>query len=299
MPELPEVETVRRGLEPVMAGTRVVRVEQRRADLRFPFPDRFAERLEGQTVIGLERRSKYILIKMSGGEILVIHLGMSGRLSVAVPANTGAARQAMTLGEYVYDAGADPKHDHAVLHLDSGASITYNDPRRFGFMLLIKASDLPQHALFKSLGVEPFSDGLTPAYLAARAYKRKADIKAFLMDQRNVAGLGNIYVCEALFRAKLSPLSGASRLAGRNGASNARSEALVPIIRTVLAEAITAGGSTLRDYRQSDGETGNFQEDFKVYGRESEPCVRLGCDGTVRRSVQSNRSTFWCPKCQK
>jgi formamidopyrimidine-DNA glycosylase len=295
MPELPEVETVRRGLEPVMTGSRIVRVEQRRPDLRFPFPDRFAARLEGQTVSGIERRSKYILIQMSGGEVLVVHLGMSGRMSVALPAKPGA----MTLGEYVYDAGADPKHDHAVLHMESGTSITYNDPRRFGFMLLIAARELSQHALFKSLGVEPFSDALTPAYLAARAYKRKTDIKAFLMDQRHVAGLGNIYVCEALFRAKLSPLSSASRLAGRGGSDNARSQALVPIIRTVLSAAITAGGSTLRDYRQSDGETGNFQEDFRVYGREGEPCVRMGCDGTVRRSVQSNRSTFWCPKCQK
>jgi formamidopyrimidine-DNA glycosylase len=299
MPELPEVETVRRGLEPVLAGVRVVRVEQRRADLRFPFPEHFAARLEGQRVTGVARRSKYILVALSGGEVLVMHLGMSGRVSVTPPPSMNGNQAATMLGDYVYDAGADPKHDHAVLHLENGAAITYNDPRRFGFMLLVGAHDIAEHALFRSLGVEPLSEALTAVYMARRAYKRKTPAKAFLMDQRHIAGLGNIYVCEALFRAGVSPLSPAARLAGRNGAPNARSEALVPVIRDVLHEAITAGGSTLRDYRQSDGEAGSFQEDFRVYGRAGKPCVRPGCGGTVRRSVQSGRSTFWCPKCQK
>ncbi|MEQ1578797.1 MAG: bifunctional DNA-formamidopyrimidine glycosylase/DNA-(apurinic or apyrimidinic site) lyase [Hyphomicrobium sp.] len=296
MPELPEVETVCRGLEPVLRGARVVRVEQRRADLRFPFPPRFAARLEGQTVEKLERRSKYILAQLSGGEVLVVHLGMTGRLSVS----SGTHQfQADTLGSYVYGSGASPKHDHAVLHLESGASVIYNDPRRFGFMLLIAAKDVAAHPLFKALGVEPLSEDLSARYLAGRAVGRKLDTKAFLMDQRHVAGLGNIYVCEALFRAQLSPLAPASRLAFRNGAPNNRCEALVPVIRTVLQEAIAAGGSTLRDYRHTDGESGTFQDDFRVYGREGEPCMRAGCSGKVRRSVQSGRSTFWCPKCQK
>ncbi len=299
MPELPEVETVRRGLEPVLAGVRVIRVEQRRAGLRFPFPERFAARLEGQTVTRIERRAKYLLVALSSGEVLVVHLGMSGRISVVQPAPLNGALQARVLGDYVYDGGADPKHDHAVLHLESGASVTYNDSRRFGFMLLVNAKDLEQHALFRSLGVEPLSDALSAAYISRRADKRRMPAKAFLMDQRHIAGLGNIYVCEALFRAGVSPLASAARLAGRRGVPNSRSKALVPVIREVLNEAIAAGGSTLRDYRQSGGEEGNFQESFRVYGREGQPCVRSGCDGTVRRSVQSGRSTFWCPKCQK
>lgn len=302
MPELPEVETVRRGLEPVLLNERIAHVEQRRADLRFPFPNKFAARLKDQTITALERRSKYILIRLSGGEVLVIHLGMTGRLLVTLPADdSGGAKNtgAFVLGDYVYDTNANAKHDHAVLHLGSGASVTYNDPRRFGFMLLIGSAELQSHAVFKNLGVEPLSEALSVTYLARRAWRRKTDIKAFLMDQRHVAGLGNIYVCEALFRARVSPLSSASRLAGRNGAPNVRSEALVPIIRDLLSEAILAGGSTLRDYRQTDGQSGQFQEDFRVYGREGEACVRDGCTGTIRRSAQSGRSTFWCPKCQK
>lgn len=304
MPELPEVETVRRGLEPVLLSARITRVEQCRPDLRFPFPEGFAVRLEGQVVTSLERRSKYILVRLSGGEVLVIHLGMTGRLLITPPSQTAKTRSGVmsapyVLGDYVYDTGADPKHDHAVLHLESGAAVTYNDPRRFGFMLLINAGELPGHPVFKSLGVEPLSDALTPDYISRRAWRRKTDLKAFLMDQRHVAGLGNIYVCEALFRCGLSPLSSASRLAGRNGLPNARSQTLVPVIREVLSEAIIAGGSTLRDYRHADGASGQFQEDFRVYGREGLACVRDGCTGTVRRSVQSGRSTFWCPKCQK
>ena len=297
MPELPEVETVRRGLEPVLTGALITRVEQRRKDLRFPFPDRFAQRLEGQTVAGLTRRSKYLLAHLSGGEVLVIHLGMTGRLSIAHPRNGDATE--VTLGTYVYDTGSGVKHDHAVMHLADGTIITYNDPRRFGFMLLLGAEEIERHALFKSLGVEPLSEGLTTAYLAGRAHQRKTGMKSFLMDQRHVAGLGNIYVCEALFRAGVSPLLPASRLAGRRAVPNARCEVLVPMIRDVLADGIKAGGSTLRDYRQTDGESGRFQKEFRVYGREGQDCVRPGCGGVVRRSVQQGRSTFWCPKCQK
>lgn len=294
MPELPEVETVRRGLAPVLTGARIARVEQRRPDLRFPFPGQFAARLRGRTITGIDRRSKYILLHLSGGEDLVIHLGMTGRLSVTTP-----EASATTLGDYVYGGGGDPKHDHAVFHLENGASITYNDPRRFGFMLLIESASLASHPLFKSLGIEPLSGALSAEYIACRAHGRKTDLKAFLMDQRHVAGLGNIYVCEALFRAGLSPLRPASRLAGRTGAANARSRALVSIIQDVLNESISAGGSTLQDYRNTDGKSGQFQEAFRVYGRAGQPCVRPGCDGRVRRSVQSGRSTFWCPKCQK
>lgn len=299
MPELPEVETVRRGLEPVLTGARIKRVEQRRKDLRFPFPDRFADRLEGQTVAGLTRRSKYILAHLSGGEVLVVHLGMTGRLSISRPPDADAVAPALRLGNYVYDTGAGVKHDHAVLHLADGTTITYNDPRRFGFMLLLSSDEIEGHALFKSLGVEPLSEALTASYLASRAHLRKTGMKAFLMDQRHVAGLGNIYVCEALFRAGVSPLLPAARLAGRRAVPNARCEALVPMIRDVLVEGIKAGGSTLRDYRQADGESGRFQKQFRVYGREGLACVRTGCSGVVRRSVQQGRSTFWCPKCQK
>jgi formamidopyrimidine-DNA glycosylase len=293
MPELPEVETVCRGLAPVLTGKRITRVIQRRPDLRFPFPVRFKTRLEGQRFESIKRRAKYILATLSGGEVLVIHLGMSGRISVANPM---VPNSASTLGDYIYETGSDPKHDHVVVHVEGGATVTYNDPRRFGFMLLYSAEDLTHQPMFKSLGVEPLSNHFSATYLAARATGRKSDLKAFLLDQRHIAGLGNIYVCEALHGAGLSPKRAASCLAARKGAA---SSVLVPSIRTVLEKAIAAGGSTLRDYRQADGSSGSFQEEFLVYGREGQPCVRAGCGGTIQRIVQSGRSTFWCPKCQK
>jgi formamidopyrimidine-DNA glycosylase len=296
MPELPEVETVCRGLAPVLEGQTIVRVVQRRPDLRFPFPERFKARLEGQRATKVERRAKYILVMLSGGEVLVIHLGMSGRLSIAAK---GSQRASATLGEYIYGSGSDTKHDHVVLELASGATITYNDPRRFGFMLMYGAAEVNDQPMFKSLGVEPLGPEFSPAYLAGRASGRKADLKAFLLDQRHIAGLGNIYVSEALHRAGLSPKRRAACLAGAKGKASPRAEALVPAIQLVLEKAIAAGGSTLRDYRQANGAAGAFQEEFVVYDREGSGCVKSGCSGTIHRIVQSGRSTFWCPKCQK
>jgi len=321
MPELPEVETVRRGLDPVMAGQRFLRVEQRRPDLRFPFPERFAARLEGTRVERLERRAKYLRAHLSTGEVLVMHLGMTGRFTITSAAGSSTRssqgerrRRAPTLGangsadaervdgklgEFVHDTGGDPGHDHVVFEMSGGARITYNDPRRFGYMELIAAPELDSHPHFAGLGVEPLGPELTAGYLASRAMGRAVDLKAFLLDQRIVAGLGNIYVCEALFRAGLSPKRGAACLADRRGRPTERATRLVPIIRSVLDEAIAAGGSTLKDYRHADGSPGYFQHSFAVYDREGETCVRTGCGGTVRRTVQAGRSSFYCPACQR
>ena len=294
MPELPEVETVRRGLAPVLTGKRIVRLEQRRPDLRFPLPDRFAERVAGRRIAALTRRAKYLVADFDGGETLVMHLGMSGRFTIAQP--DGHDR---VPGDFTHDTGADPKHDHVVLHTGDGATVTYNDPRRFGFMVMLPTVDFESHPLIRSLGPEPLGNSLNAAYLATRAQGRTADLKAFLMDQRNVAGLGNIYVCEALHWAGLSPKRAAGCLAKKTGAPTERTERLVAAIREVLSAAIDAGGSSLRDYRQADGALGYFQHSFSVYGRETEPCTRPGCRGTVRRIVQSGRSTFLCSGCQR
>jgi formamidopyrimidine-DNA glycosylase len=306
MPELPEVETVRRGLEPVMAGARFERVEQRRPDLRFPFPERFIERLQGRTLTHLGRRAKYLMGRLDSGDVLVMHLGMSGRFSIvhpstsrAPPPDKGEGGGRELLAAFTYDTGADPVHDHAVFHMSSRAVVIYNDPRRFGYMHLIAETELAAHPLIKGLGVEPLGNELTAEHLARRAAGRSADLKAFLLDQRHIAGLGNIYVCEALHRAGLSPNRAASALADRKGRPTERAERLVPIIRAVLEEAIDAGGSSLRDYKHTDGSLGYFQHRFQVYGREGEPCTREGCGGTVRRIVQSGRSTFLCPRCQR
>ena len=335
MPELPEVETVRAGLEPVLRGRRFVRVEQRRKDLRFPLPERFAERLTGRKISRLERRAKYILVHLDKGEVLAVHLGMTGRFSVQLPSSSrraergfpsplrgGALRRSgippslslpregggdaqrqrteeTQLGDYTYDHGADAKHDHLVFTMSGGAVVTYNDARRFGYMTLIPAADIEQDAFFRGLGVEPLGDDLNAAYLARRARGKKVDLKAFLMDQRIIAGLGNIYVCEALFRAGLDPWKPASRLATKSGKPTPAAERLVPQVKAVLADAIRAGGSTLRDYKQANGDIGSFQKEFAVYGREGEPCTRPGCRGTVRRKTQGGRSTFFCPACQR
>lgn len=299
MPELPEVEIVRRGLEPVLVGRRLSRVEARRPDLRFPLPEQFAERLKGWEVLQLGRRAKYLLARLSSGEVLVMHMGMSGRFTIGHHRRDrpGAAGKG-AIGTYTYMGPADPKHDHVVLETDDGTTITYNDPRRFGFMLLVPQDEIDAHALFKNLGVEPLGNELSPDYMAAKARGRKTDLKAFLMDQRIVAGLGNIYVCEALFRAGISPTRRAATLTTRNGAPTERADRLVTAIRAVLSDAIAAGGSTLRDYRKADGSLGEFQHSFLVYGREGEPCVRPGCRGIVQRSVQGGRSTFYCRACQ-
>src|SRR5262245_2229709 len=295
MPELPEVETVRLGLEPVLSGRRFVRVEQRRKDLRFPLPPRFAERLTGRRIERLGRRAKYILVHLDKGEVLAMHLGMTGRFIVSKPGQANGC----TLGEYEYEHGKAARHDHLVFTVSGGATVTYKDARRFGYMTLIPERELATDAFFAGLGVEPLGPDLDAAYLAKRARCRKADLKAFLMDQRIVAGLGNIYVCEALFRAGLDPWKPASRLATRTGKPTPAADRLAPAIKAVLADAIRAGGSTLRDYKQADGSAGRFQNEFSVYGREGEPCSRLGCRGTVRRKVQGGRSTFYCPACQR
>jgi len=282
VPELPEVETVRRGLSPVMEGRVILAADQRRPDLRWPLPERMAERLKGKRVERLRRRSKYILADLSSGETLIVHLGMSGRMLVS-----GAV-----LGEFHHHHPAPAKHDHVVIDMEGGARITFNDARRFGAMDLVATEQAEEHWLLAGLGPEPLGNAFDEKYLVARLRGRNTPIKAALLDQRVVAGLGNIYVCEVLHRAGISP----RRKAGRISADRARM--LVPIIREVLAEAIEAGGSSLRDYRQADGELGYFQHTFRVYDREGEPCVSPGCSGTVARIVQSGRSSFYCAACQ-
>jgi formamidopyrimidine-DNA glycosylase len=295
MPELPEVETVRTGLEPLLRGRRFQRVEQRRKDLRFPLPDRFVERLTGCKVLSVDRRAKYLVLPLDSGEVLAMHLGMTGRFTVSAPGGANGK----VLGDYTYEHGEDTKHDHVVFTMSGGAVVTYNDARRFGYMTLIEADRLTEHDFFAGLGVEPLGKELTGDFMAAKARGRKLDLKAFLMDQRIVAGLGNIYVCEALFRARLDPFKGVSRLATKSGKPTPHAERLVAEIKAVLRDAIRAGGSTLRDYKQADGSLGSFQKEFGVYGREGEPCSRPGCRGIVRRKTQGGRSTFYCPTCQR
>ncbi|MEO3413244.1 bifunctional DNA-formamidopyrimidine glycosylase/DNA-(apurinic or apyrimidinic site) lyase [Roseovarius sp. CAU 1744] len=283
MPELPEVETVRRGLAPAMEGARIARADVNRPDLRWPFPPRMADRLAGQRVLRLRRRSKYILADLESDETLLIHLGMSGRMLISGD----------PLGQFLHDHPAPEKHDHVVLHMANGARITFNDPRRFGAMDLIQTAVAEQHPLLAKLGPEPLGNAFHEAYLKGALSGRRAPIKAALLDQRIVAGLGNIYVCEALYRARISPKRHAGRI------SPARIGALVPVIRDVIAEAIEAGGSSLRDFRQTDGELGYFQHRFDVYDREGQPCRRPDCPAVVRRIVQSGRSTFYCCSCQR
>ena len=283
MPELPEVETVRAGLAPVMEGAVIARAEVNRPDLRWPFPERMAERLTGARVERLRRRSKYILADLDTGETLLIHLGMSGKMLIS-----GAQ-----VGARYHDHPAPQKHDHVVFEMEGGARITFNDPRRFGAMDLFRTEAEAEHWLIRNLGPEPLGNGFDEAYLAAALKGRNTPIKAALLDQRIVAGLGNIYVCEVLHRCGIHPARKAGRL------SSARAASLVPQVREVLREAIAAGGSSLRDYRQADGDLGYFQHGFRTYDREGEPCPREGCDGTIRRIVQSGRSTFFCPRCQR
>jgi len=294
MPELPEVETVRRGLEPILVGNAFARVEQRRPDLRFPLPKRFGERLEGRKVEALDRRAKYLLARLDDGEVLVMHLGMTGRFAID-KANGVTAKP----GGFADFERVIPKHEHIVFHLGDGTAVRYSDVRRFGLMDLVPAAALETHALFKGLGVEPLGDELTPEWLAGKLKGKTTSIKAALIDQRLIAGLGNIYACEALHRARISPLKLAGTLATKSGKPTKKTEALVEGIKTVLTSAIKAGGSSLRDYRHTDGRLGRFQHSFKVYGREGKPCRRTGCDGVVRRIVQSGRSTFYCPTCQR
>jgi formamidopyrimidine-DNA glycosylase len=292
MPELPEVETVRRGLEPAMRGARIERVELRRNDIRFPFPPRFRERLTARKVLSLARRAKYLLFELDSGETLIAHLGMSGSFRID-------AAKSKIPGAFHHERSKDPKHDHVVLDLDNGNIITYNDPRRFGFMDLVRSDALNAHPRLSGLGDEPLALEFDAARLAKLFGGSRAPLKAALLDQRRIAGLGNIYVCEALFRARLDPKRPASVLANARGGPTRAAGALARAIHGVLEEAIEAGGSTLRDHRQTDGSLGYFQHTFSVYDREGRLCPRPGCGGTIARITQSGRSTFYCPVCQK
>lgn len=276
MPELPEVETVRRGLDRRLTGQRFAQVEVRRPDLRFPLPERLGERLTGRRIERLRRRAKYLLFDLDDGNTLIGHLGMSGRMNI-------------------HDArpNAQEPHEHVVFVAEDGTTVTFQDHRRFGYFDLHPTGDLATHRFFEKMGPEPLGDDFTGAELTRRLAAKKTPIKAALLDQRVVAGLGNIYVCEALFRAGISPRRGAYSVAGT------RAERLVPHIKDVLNDAIEAGGSTLRDYVQTSGELGYFQHDFRAYGREGEPCRKESCDGAIRRIVQSGRSTFFCGTCQR
>ncbi len=288
VPELPEVETVRNGLRPALEGRRLTRVLARRPDLRFPLPDRFAERLTGAQVLTLDRRAKYLLASLDTGETLVMHLGMTGRFHIESPAG-----EDIRPGDFAKAAPADPRHAHVVFDVEGGGRITYFDARRFGFMGLAPTQALADHPWFKAMGPEPLGEAFTPAYLGAALRGRSQNIKALLLNQKVAAGLGNIYVCEALHRAGVSPLKAGGEL---KSAALAR---LTQAIRAVLLEAIAAGGSTLRDYAGADGALGYFQHVFQVYGREHHPCLKPACGGTIRRIVQAGRSTFFCPLCQR
>jgi formamidopyrimidine-DNA glycosylase len=293
MPELPEVETVRRGLQAAMEGAKIRKVEARRKDLRFPFQKDFVARLEGQTVTGLGRRAKYLLADLASGDVLLMHLGMSGSFRVLAGAATRAP------GKFHHPRSEDRAHDHVVFHMSSGAKVIFNDPRRFGYMKIFARNAIEDEPLLHGLGPEPLGNAFDAAMLARACFNKKTSLKAALLDQRVVAGLGNIYVCEALFRAHLSPRRLAATLATKKGAPTDHARRLVGAIHAVLNQAIKAGGSSLRDHRQTSGELGYFQHSFQVYDREGEPCAAQACGGTVRRFTQNGRSTFWCPKCQR
>jgi len=281
MPELPEVETVRRGLSPAMQGKQIERLEVNRPDLRFPFPDRFRDRVEGARITLLGRRAKFLVTELSTGEALIMHLGMSGRFTV----NSDA------MADFHHDPGTNPAHDHVIFHMQGGATVTYNDPRRFGFMELWPTDQLASYPRLEHLGPEPLSNGFSSAYLNEALQGKSTPIKAALLDQAVIAGLGNIYVCEALFRSGISPRRKAQSVAGK------RVERLAPAINDVIAEAIAAGGSSISDFASASGELGYFQKHFHVYDREGAPCDMCGAE--IKRIVQSGRSTFFCGTCQR
>lgn len=273
-----------------------MRAELRRPDLRFPFPVNFSASVSGRRIVALSRRAKYLMIDLEGGDVIVAHLGMSG--SFRIEAGEGPA----TPGAFHHPRGKDEKHDHVVFHLEGRSGpvrVIYNDPRRFGFMDLARRDTLSEHAFFRELGAEPTGNALDAAYLAARFDGKAQPLKAALLDQRTIAGLGNIYVCEALWRAGLSPLRAAGSLVDKRGRPRQGLLTLTEAIRQVIADAIAAGGSSLKDHIQADGSLGYFQHSFSVYDREGEACRTPGCDGTVARIVQAVRSTFFCPLCQK
>jgi formamidopyrimidine-DNA glycosylase len=293
MPELPEVETVRLGLAPVAEGAIIEKIELRRPDLRIPFPPQFSARLTGRRITSLGRRAKYLLADLDDGNVLVMHLGMSGSFRIE-------AEGARAVAGTSYHATSERRaHDHVVFHLSSGAKIIFNDPRRFGLMDLVPRRDLEASKHFRAMGIEPLGNVLDGVVLAKLFAGRAAPLKAALMDQRLIAGLGNIYVCEALWRARLAPDRATGSLATKTGKPKPTADRLATAIREVLTDAIAAGGSSLRDHRRTDGELGDFQHEFAVYDREDEPCLRSGCRGTIRRAVQLGRSTFYCPVCQR
>jgi formamidopyrimidine-DNA glycosylase len=293
MPELPEVETVRRGLQPVMEGAQITKAELRRKDLRFAFQKDFAARLTGQTVTGMGRRAKYLMADLASGDVLLMHLGMSGSFRV-----TKNDKQKVP-GQFHHPRSEDRAHDHVIFHMSSGAAVIFNDPRRFGYMKIIARTALDDEPLLRDLGPEPLGNEFDAKMLARSCANKKTSLKAALLDQRVVAGLGNIYVCEALYRAHLSPRRLAATLATKSGEPTDHARRLVEAIHAVLNQAIKAGGSSLRDHRQTTGELGYFQHSFQVYDREGERCQSAGCSGMVRRFTQNGRSTFWCSKCQK
>jgi formamidopyrimidine-DNA glycosylase len=290
MPELPEVETVKRGLAPSMEGARLTHLELRRKDLRFPFPERLNERLAGSTIIALSRRAKYLLIGFDSGLTLISHLGMSGSYRIQSDAEDFAA------GAFHMPRSKMLAHDHVTFHLvgENGEErrVIYNDPRRFGFLLLAEPEMVQEHPLLKSLGIEPLGNALSGGVLRSLFKGRRTNLKVALLDQKIVAGLGNIYVCEALWRSGLSPFAASGAVGPKKAMLLAQS------IRDVLSEAIEAGGSSLRDHRQADGTLGYFQHRFSVYDREGEPCRRILCEAVIERQVQNGRSTFFCPTCQ-
>ena len=286
MPELPEVETVRVGLVPAMQGRRIERVQLNRANLRFPFPDDMARRLDGRRIERIDRRAKYLLLQLSGEETLLVHLGMSGRFSIEAGADTAQP------GDFVHAAPANPRHDHVVFEIEGGVTVRYNDPRRFGFMLMFASDAEDTQPNLAGLGPEPDSNGFSGAALGEALAGKRTPIKSALLDQRVVAGLGNIYVCEALHRCGISPLREARSISGADAEQLARS------VREVIGEAIAAGGSTLKDFAGADGALGYFQHRFSAYGREGAPCPAPACGGEIHRIVQAGRSTFYCPDCQ-
>ena len=297
MPELPEVETVKRGLEPILLGQTIAKVLLRRANLRFPFPPDFATKLVGAKVLSLTRRAKYILVDLDNNHTLISHLGMTGRFTALKPEGEGT-----NLGEFYFETGANPKadgpHDHVVFTLANGVRLVYSDPRRFGMMDLVTTSELANHKLLKNIGVEPLGNELNAEYIVQKFKDKSAPLKAALLDQRIIAGLGNIYVCEALHRAKLSPKRKAGTLV-KAKIHDPRLDDLLRHIKDILNDAIRAGGSTLQDFAGADGEKGAYQQRFSAYDRETENCGNLGCIGQIKRIAQAGRSTFYCPTCQK
>ena len=297
MPELPEVETVKRGLEPILLGQVIVAVELRRANLRFPFPEGFAAKLAGAKILRLRRRAKYILVDLDNDHTLISHLGMTGRFTALRPEGGGT-----NLGEFYFETAATPSddssHDHVVFHLGNGVKLVYSDPRRFGMMDLALTPELPHHRLLKDIGIEPLGNQLGADYLVEKFRVKSAPLKAALLDQRIIAGLGNIYVCEALHRARLSPRRKAGTLV-KAKSHDPRLDDLLRHIKDILNDAIFAGGSTLQDFVGADGEKGAYQQRFSAYDRENEACNNLGCGGQINRIIQAGRSTFYCPTCQK